>query len=478
MKLTIERSTLLKSLGHVQSVVGRRNTIPILANVRLEASDDALGINATDMDLEIIERTPAVVIEEGRTTAPAHTLYDIVRKLPKGAQVEIAFDGDSAQLVLRAGLSRFTLACLPVEDFPVMAGGDLDHAFAVSAADLRGLIDRTRFAISTEETRYYLNGIYFHAARSEGVDVLRAVATDGHRLARVEVPLPEGAIGMPGVIIPRKTVNELRKLIDKVTSAVHVSLSSAMIRFAFDEVVLTSNLIDGTFPDYKRLIPAVAGAQLVEYNGESLAAALAELGAKAKLSRAGTRGSLVACVQVGAGTATFTTETSSVSVAAAGDCAPIGVNAHYLLDAVVGRAGSVRVYVRTREDPILIRYADGSSSVLMPHMAALPDQYRMRRVFVREPDEVREKFAKWLGAPPGSLDMNAAERELDAAAPPGLEFGQIPDSPDFVGYYLAGSIMRAERMDDVPEGWTGVVLVAETTIYTFTDGSPVVNCYW
>ncbi len=258
MKLTIERGALLKALGHIQSVVERRNTIPILANVLLEASKNKLSMTATDMDLAIIETAGADVGKTGTTTVQAHTLYDIVRKLPEGSQVGLdgGTDAKSGQVSLRAGRSTFTLASLPAEDFPKMAGGDLPHSFELAAADLRGLIDRTRFAISTEETRYYLNGIYVHATQSNGVKVLRAVATDGHRLARVEMPLPSGADNIPGVILPRKTVLELRKLLDETQSAIAVSLSETRVRFAVDDVVLTSKLIDGTFPDYERVIPS------------------------------------------------------------------------------------------------------------------------------------------------------------------------------------------------------------------------------
>ena len=255
MKLTIERGALLRSLTHVQGVVERRTTIPILSNVLIRAQDNALGLTATDMDIAIVERTPADVPQEGTTTVPAHTLYDIVRKLPEGSQVEVASGGEQGQLQLRSGRSKFRLAALPSEDFPVMAEGDLPHGFTLGAETLRGLIDRTRFAMSTEETRYYLNGIYLHTAETEGAPVLRIVATDGHRLARVEMPLPEGADGMPGVIVPRKAVGEVRKLIDESDGDVSISLSDTKIRFGFDDVVLTSKLIDGTFPDYDRVIP-------------------------------------------------------------------------------------------------------------------------------------------------------------------------------------------------------------------------------
>ena len=199
MKFTVERAVLIKALAHVQSVVERRNTIPILANVLLAAQDDALRLTATDMEIAVVEEVPGVqVARPGRTTAPAATLYEIVRKLPEGALVELEHGGGEAPLKLRAGRFHTDLAVLPVEDFPSMTEGKLPHRFTLGAGQMRDLVDRTRFAISTEETRYYLNGIYLHAAESDGAKVLRAVATDGHRLARFEEPLPEGAAGMPG----------------------------------------------------------------------------------------------------------------------------------------------------------------------------------------------------------------------------------------------------------------------------------------
>jgi DNA polymerase-3 subunit beta len=260
MKVTIDRTLLLRLLAHTQSVVERRNTIPILLNVKIEASAGGLGVRATDMDLEIVETAAANVTGEGATTVQAHTLYDIVRKLPEGQAVEL--DGSGERLTLRCGRSRFNLACLPVEDFPVMAAGELPWQFKLAAKDLRGLIERTRFAISTEETRYYLNGIYLHSVRHDGVELLRAVATDGHRLASVQVPLPPGAAGMVGVIVPRKCVAEVHKLLDDATDEVTIALSETKIRFEIGTAVMTSKLIDGTFPDYERVIPTGNDRQL------------------------------------------------------------------------------------------------------------------------------------------------------------------------------------------------------------------------
>lgn len=254
MKLTIERAAFLRSLNHVQSVVERRNTIPILSNVLIEAADGRLSLTTTDMDLAMVESVEADIAESGAITTPAHTLYDIVRKLPDGAQIALEYDGTEQKLSLASGRSRFVLACLPREEFPVMAEDDMPHKFVLSAQDLKSLIDKTRFAISTEETRFYLNGIYMHVPEADP-QALIAVATDGHRLARVRLPLPEGAADIPGVIIPRKTVNEIRKLLDELDEPVQISLSESKIRFEIPGSVLSSKLIDGTFPDYDRVIP-------------------------------------------------------------------------------------------------------------------------------------------------------------------------------------------------------------------------------
>lgn len=253
MKITIERADLLRSLNHVQSIVEKRNTIPILSNVRLDADDKGLSFKATDMDIEITETVSADIEEKGSLTTSAHMLYDIVRKLPDGSQVKLTYKDE--MLSLSAGRSRFSLACLPVEDFPVISDGKLPVNFSLSADDLRGMIDKTKFAISTEETRYYLNGIYLHTNENDGNEVLRAAATDGHRLACVEMAVPKGAKDMPGIIIPRKVVGELRKLIEETGMDVDISLSDSKIKFTFDDVILTSRLIDGTYPDYERVIP-------------------------------------------------------------------------------------------------------------------------------------------------------------------------------------------------------------------------------
>ena len=253
MKATIERATLLKGLSHVQSVVERRNTIPILSNVLIEAtSEGGLKLMATDLDLQINETIAAAVDQPGATTVSAHTLFDIARKLPEGAQVSLA--AAEGKMTIMAGRAKFQLGTLPRDDFPVIAEGELPVSFELPAETLKQIIDKTRFAISTEETRYYLNGIFWHVS-DDPQPVLKAAATDGHRLARITLPRPDGAESMPDVIIPRKCIAELRKLLEEIDGSVGVSLSPTKIRFDLGQALLTSKLIDGTFPDYTRVIP-------------------------------------------------------------------------------------------------------------------------------------------------------------------------------------------------------------------------------
>jgi len=255
MKISIERGTLLKAVSQAQSVVERRNTIPILANVLIEAEGDQVNLRATDLDIEVVDKAVAQVERAGATTVSATTLHEIVRKLPDGALVTLTADSAAGRLTVEAGRSNFSLATLPKEDFPVMASSEYQSNFSIPAPVLRRLFDKSRFAISNEETRYYLNGVYMHIAESDGGKVLRCVATDGHRLARIDADLPDEAADMPGVIVPRKTVLELRKLLDDDEMTIAVSVSETKVRFATPDITLTSKVIDGTFPDYTRVIP-------------------------------------------------------------------------------------------------------------------------------------------------------------------------------------------------------------------------------
>jgi len=364
MKISIERADLLKALGHVQSVVERRNTIPILSNVLMTAKDGQLTFVATDLDIEVSEATTANIGAPGDITAPAHTLYDIARKLPDGAQVSFQINGDD-RLDVNAGRSHFTLPLLPPGDFPKMTADGFTHEFDLSVADLSRLIDKTKFAISTEETRYYLNGIYMHA--HDGA--LRTVATDGHRLALAEMEMPNGASGLPGIIVPRKTVAEIRRLIDGRDGDVSISVSDAKIRFTFGSAILTSKLIDGTFPDYERVIPKGNDKELVIDNKvfadavDRVATISAEKSRSVKLSL--TQDSLALAVNnPESGNAH-----EDLMVDYSADPLEIGFNAKYLLDVagqIEGRDATF--FLADPASPALVKDTEDMNSlfVLMP----------------------------------------------------------------------------------------------------------------
>ncbi|NML07602.1 DNA polymerase III subunit beta [Sphingomonas sp. G-3-2-10] len=367
MKATIERATLLKGLSHVQSVVERRNTIPILSNVLLEANaSGTLRLMATDLDLQIDETIAAAVDQPGATTISAHTLFDIVRKLPEGSQVELsAADG---RITVVAGRARFTLSTLPRDDFPVIAEGELPTTFELPAETLKQIIDKTRFAISTEETRYYLNGIFWHVS-DEATPVLKAAATDGHRLARVTVARPDGAESMPDIIIPRKCVGELRKLLDEVDGSVGVSMSNSKIRFDLGQAILTSKLIDGTFPDYSRVIPT-GNDKILKIDPKSLMAGVDRV---STIATEKTRAVKMALDRDKVTLSVTSPENGAAAEEVPGEYAAqsfeIGFNSRYLMD-ILGQVegDAVEVHLADAAAPTLIRENDKSPAlyVLMP----------------------------------------------------------------------------------------------------------------
>jgi len=368
MRATLERSNLLKSLNHVQRVVERRNTIPILSNVLLRAEDGELHLKATDLDLEVTESIAANVEQSGATTVPAHMLYDIVRKLPDGAEVML-HKSDENTLNVTSGRSQFRLQILPETDFPDLTAGEFSHTFRMQATALKGLIDRTQFAISTEETRYYLNGIYFHCVEDDDELVLRAVATDGHRLARAQFSAPAGAQGMPGIIIPRKAVGEIQRLLEDPDGSVTVELSDTKIRLTLGTLVLTSKLIDGTFPDYNRVIPAGNTKQLTLERTIFTAAVdrvstiASDRGRAVKLTLS--NGSLLLSVNnPDSGSAE-----EEIAVGYSDDDLEIGFNSRYLLDITNQLVGEETIFMLADSgSPTLIRDAaeNGAIYVLMP----------------------------------------------------------------------------------------------------------------
>jgi DNA polymerase III subunit beta len=370
MKLTIERSDLLNALSQVQNVVERRNTIPILSNVLLQASKGELKLTATDLDIEAVDSADAKVSREGAVTAPAGTLFDVIRKLPAGAEIELETQPDNQRLVIRAGRSHFELPTLPASDFQTMSGDDGATAFSVDAKDFARLIDKTRFAISTEETRYYLNGVYLHGAKNEaGKAVLRTVATDGHRLALAEIKAPKGAESLEGVIVPRKAVAEARRLVDGVDGDIDVEVSDTKIVVRAGRAVLTSKLIDGSFPDYARVIPKGNDKKLVIDNKafeaavDRVSTVSAERSRSVKMSLSDGKLTLaVNHAETGAGNEELEAEYGS-------DAMEIGFNAKYLLD-IAGQieADTVEFMFNDPASPALVLDPSDDSAryVLMP----------------------------------------------------------------------------------------------------------------
>lgn len=365
MKISIERGTLLKAVSQAQSVVERRNTIPILANVLIEAEGDQVQFRATDLDIEVVDKAPAQVEKAGATTVAATTLHEIVRKLPDGALVTLTADSAAGRLTVEAGRSNFSLATLPKEDFPVMASSEYASNFTASAALLRRLFDKSKFAISTEETRYYLNGVYMHVADgAEGGKVLRCVATDGHRLARIDADLPDGATDLPGVIVPRKTVGELRKLLEDDEMDIAVSVSETKVRFATPDITLTSKVIDGTFPDYTRVIPQ-GNTRKLEVDAAEFAQAVdrvatvsSERSRAVKLQLDGDK--LILSVNAPDSGAAE----EELAVAYGDERLEIGFNAKYLLEIAsqVDRENAVFMF-NSAGDPTLMREGNDQSAV-------------------------------------------------------------------------------------------------------------------
>jgi DNA polymerase-3 subunit beta len=350
-------------------VVEKRGTIPVLSNVKLDANGDSLHLSATDMDIAVIDQAPASVSELGATTVPAHMFYEIIRKLPDGSQVEISIGSGETKATVQSGQSTFSLACLPVDDFPTLSEDAMDHEFTLAAEQCNSLFGKTRFAISTEETRYYLNGIFLHEVKQEQGEQLRAVATDGHRLARSEIALPSGASGMPGIIIPRKTINELLKLIEEEVAEIKVAVSTSKIRFVCGNAVLVSKLIDGSFPDYERVIPA-ANDKSMQIDGKLFSQAVDRVSV---VSMDKTRGVKLALepgrLIISANSPEHGNASEELDVNYDADGMETGFNARYLLEMMSQIDGdTVQFLLSDAASPALVRDSaePGALYVVMP----------------------------------------------------------------------------------------------------------------
>ena len=255
MELRINSTDLLKALSHIHGIVEVRHTLPILSNIILEAKDNELVLSSTNLDIYCSDRIHAQIITEGDISVSAITLFEIIKRLPSGSDVLMTMSEKDNEISIKCGRSKFKLSTLKTEDFPTISDNDLTTSFVISADELIRMVDKTKFAISSEETRYYLNGIFFHKAVRSNIPFLRAVATDGHRLAQYDIPLPQGADEVSGIIIPKKTIFELRKVLDDADGDISISMNENKIKFTFNKLVIISKVIDGTFPDYTKVIP-------------------------------------------------------------------------------------------------------------------------------------------------------------------------------------------------------------------------------
>ena len=255
MEFKINSTDLLKALSHIHGIVEVRHTLPILSNIILEAKDDKLILSSTNLDIYCSDKIKAEVLKSGEVSVSAVTFFEIIKRLPSGSEVLMIMEEGENEIRLTCGRSKFNLSTLKTDDFPIISDSDLSTNFVLSADELIRIIDKTKFAVSNEETRYYLNGIFLHKAERNSIQFLRAVATDGHRLAQYDIPLPQGAEDITGIIIPKKTIYELRKVLDDANGDVSVSLNENKIKFSFNDLKVVSKVIDGTFPDYTKVIP-------------------------------------------------------------------------------------------------------------------------------------------------------------------------------------------------------------------------------
>ena len=255
MEFKINSTDLLKALSHIHGIVEVRHTLPILSNIILEAKDDKLILSSTNLDIYCSDKIKAEVLQSGEVSVSAVTFFEIIKRLPSGSEVLMIMEEGENEIRLTCGRSKFNLSTLKTDDFPIISDSDLSTNFVLSADELIRIIDKTKFAVSNEETRYYLNGIFLHKAERNSIQFLRAVATDGHRLAQYDIPLPQGAEDITGIIIPKKTIYELRKVLDDANGDVSVSLNENKIKFSFNDLKVVSKVIDGTFPDYTKVIP-------------------------------------------------------------------------------------------------------------------------------------------------------------------------------------------------------------------------------
>ncbi len=363
MKFKIQREAFLKPLQQIIGVVERRQTLPVLGNILVQAEPKGLTLTATDLEVELVARVQLAVEEGGETTLPARKLLDICRTLPEEAWLEISVDQERA--TVRSGRSRFSLATLPASDFPVIDELKSVQAFSIPQQDLKELIERTHFSMAQQDVRYYLNGLMLEIDKKG----IRSVATDGHRLAMCELAAKTNVTENQQVIVPRKGVQELMRLLDNDAGEVEIQLGSNHIRVGAPEIRFTSKLIDGRFPDYKRVMPKGADKQIQADRGQ-LRQALTRTSILSNEKYRGIRLSVDQNVlRIQAHNPEQEEAEEELEVKYGSDPLEIGFNVTYLLDALGALPGEdVRVLLSDANSSCLIE--DGASGhckyVVMP----------------------------------------------------------------------------------------------------------------
>lgn len=280
MDFRVNSTELLRALSHIHGIVEVRHTLPILSNIIITTHDNLLSLSSTNLDIFCSDDLEAEVSQNGSTSVSAATFYEIVKRLPSGSEIHASLSEEDSTLTLKCGRSKFNLTTISPDDFPKISHDDLNIQFVLSATELKRMIDKTKFAISNEETRYYLNGVFLHQTQKNSIDILRAVATDGHRLAQYDIPLPQGAKDMNGIIIPKKMIQELRRVLDDATGDINIQLNENKIKFSFNNMQIISKVIDGTFPDYTKVIPQ-SNDKSITTNNEELKKAIDRVSAVA-----------------------------------------------------------------------------------------------------------------------------------------------------------------------------------------------------
>ncbi len=368
MKFKILRSNFFKTLSHLQGIVDKKNSLPILSNIMIEAKTNELILSSTDMDISIIEKVECNVTEDGSTTINSQILYDIVRKIDDNSEIEI-ISNDGKLLTLRADGSRFSLACLPKEDFPIIDQDNSGISIKINSRIFFKLIDKTKFAISNEETRYFLNGLYFNITKEENKSIVTLVGTDGHRLAKFSHNIEENIDQVSGVIIPKKTIYELSKLLSEIDQEVLISISSNKIVFTVGDIIFISKLIDGSFPDYKRVIPK-DNSNILKINRQILLSAVDRVSTIANEKSPVIKFKLLKDV-LNLNTINYESSTASedLKISYNGDDIEIGFNSKYIMD-IVNNLEDEEISINLKDNSSPIIALENSNSnlvyVLMP----------------------------------------------------------------------------------------------------------------